>query len=582
MNERWSDYEIEDILKQLDQKHYLFRSYTFITDNGHLKKVGTGGSAVVYEMKHKNNDQQYVLKVVGFKTPCMNVYEFNKITNLQENLKINGLNVVKIYHKKILLVWFEGNTVKAVKKVDDQNQITAEKEHNFLELEFILMEKLEPVLIKNQDGQVCLITELYGTDEKMKLLHQIGKTLEKAHNAGMMHNDMKLENILYDRHKKVYKLADFGFSKISTNGFVEIKGRTAGYAAPEVIDARDRYFDVTADIYSFGMVSYLLFHNLKFPGSNNYHVNLPVQYQDDYVFPLSQETNALFSQFLLKMCAFHPTDRYQSMGEVMNELEGIMFGDVFLYKKDHQKAYVMIIFLAYFLGAVLLACLRLNDLKEQMWVETVFYLIVLITSLVELYKKKQYNSVSFILSVLCLFVFVTQRKSFIWLFILMLSILATKRLKIIISITYLVESGALFLAKIYHIHIGMPAYWSIAGIACLTLCAALDYEYTFLEERMDQMNTFFFKYHYQFFAPISFLICVFLLEYTRPQFLSVFHFIRDLPYGQFVLQSAQNGNLLKGFSIGVLLYLLWQFRIYLLVAKAKKKRSNEEFIDARI
>ncbi|XP_066265460.1 uncharacterized protein [Branchiostoma lanceolatum] len=80
---------------------------------------------------------------------------------------------------------------------------------------------------------------------------QLCEGLRTIHDAGYMHRDLKLINILVTKDNTV-KLADFGLTKREVN----ITGTVAGtllYAAPEVKE-EGKMYDKSADIYSLGLI----------------------------------------------------------------------------------------------------------------------------------------------------------------------------------------------------------------------------------------------------------------------------------------------------------------------------------------
>ena len=74
--------------------------------------------------------------------------------------------------------------------------------------------------------------------------------LKYLHSRGIVHKDIKIDNIIVDRSKKV-KLIDFGFSNNTID--TSICG-TPGYMAPEIL--RKEAYTTKADIFSVGVIMY--------------------------------------------------------------------------------------------------------------------------------------------------------------------------------------------------------------------------------------------------------------------------------------------------------------------------------------
>ncbi|MFZ5891246.1 MAG: serine/threonine protein kinase [Myxococcota bacterium] len=126
------------------------------------------------------------------------------------------------------------------------------------------------------DGALCLVTELlHGTDfqdyleqreqrgqqfsigELVSLLAPVVSTLEAAHNAGILHRDLKPRNIFILDNGGV-RLLDFGFAKFTRMRTVTQAGLIAGspnYIAPEIWRGAT-HFDHRIDVYSFGALAF--------------------------------------------------------------------------------------------------------------------------------------------------------------------------------------------------------------------------------------------------------------------------------------------------------------------------------------
>ena len=96
---------------------------------------------------------------------------------------------------------------------------------------------------------------------------QIVDGLSFIHSKGVVHRDIKLENILLDHHGNL-KIADFGVSKLVSPEVMYDACGTPAYIAPEMLTGRG-YKGVTVDIWSAGIVLYtMLFGNVPFKGQS--------------------------------------------------------------------------------------------------------------------------------------------------------------------------------------------------------------------------------------------------------------------------------------------------------------------------
>mmetsp|Transcript_8939 Transcript_8939/g.20440 ORF Transcript_8939/g.20440 Transcript_8939/m.20440 type:complete len:652 (-) Transcript_8939:590-2545(-) len=105
--------------------------------------------------------------------------------------------------------------------------------------------------------------------ESCRLFVQIVQGLEHCHNSGIVHRDVKLDNLLIDENKNI-KIVDFGFS-VSFKPGQKLKKAcgSPSYAAPEIV-ARKPYNPTSVDIWSLGVVLYAMVCGyFPFQGSSN-------------------------------------------------------------------------------------------------------------------------------------------------------------------------------------------------------------------------------------------------------------------------------------------------------------------------
>lgn len=346
----WTSEEIANILIWLDERRLPFEKYSVARDGGALRLLGRGGSADVYEAKRRGTDKNNIaIKVIGFGKQHSDSAFFKESVQAQKDIGDFQDNVVRVYdHTELWVIFDEAdNVISAVK----ENPINNQKS---LKLQFIAMEKISSVFARTKDGVIHTNPgQLLEGDEQevLKLAYDIGKALQRAHDRNILHRDIKLENVFYSPKKQQYKLGDFGIAKMTKDGFASTMAFTKGYAAPEVrgIRENDKY-DNTADIYSYGIMLFILMNNMKFPGSNTYSVNANLQYSKGYIVPRPENASEQFYQIIVKLCMFDPDQRYQSMEEVLTDIGRLMYSESLSHKKRHKNVSFIVGMLMLMLG----------------------------------------------------------------------------------------------------------------------------------------------------------------------------------------------------------------------------------------
>jgi len=162
---------------------------------------------------------------------------------------------------------------------------------------------------------------------------QVASTLAFAHRHGVIHRDIKSQNVLMDRAGNA-KLADFGIAQL-----LEVSGEsrltrsgmmvgTSDYLAPE--QAEGRPVDGRTDTYSLGIVLWeCLTGELPFPGENFVAVAMR-QLNDPLPDPRTRapETPARLAECVLRATAKNPDQRFASADEFAAELEACVDAEV--------------------------------------------------------------------------------------------------------------------------------------------------------------------------------------------------------------------------------------------------------------
>jgi len=202
---------------------------------------------------------------------------------------------------------------------------------------FIVME-----LLDGQDVERLLngVGQL-DTRAALDILSQVARGLDKAHAAGVIHRDLKPENIFVHKREDgttIVKVLDFGISKVlrpdgdlasaSVTGAADVMG-TPLYMAPEQATARHHEVGPATDVWAVGLMTVrMLTGEIYWKGDTIAEVF--VQIMSDTRWPPSSrwpDLGPTFDAWFLKSCAPKVADRFQSVGEQISELSGLLTGE---------------------------------------------------------------------------------------------------------------------------------------------------------------------------------------------------------------------------------------------------------------
>ena len=162
-------------------------------------------------------------------------------------------------------------------------------------------------------------------DRALKFTRQLCAALEAAHNEGVVHRDLKPQNILIDQADNIY-ISDFGLAK-SLEPEATLMTRTGQilgtprYMSPEQVEARE--VDHRSDLYSLGLMMYEMFTGeLPFRGESV----MQLMYQRVAEAPKDPrishpELPDYLANIILKCLEKDPAKRYQSAREILDDLD---------------------------------------------------------------------------------------------------------------------------------------------------------------------------------------------------------------------------------------------------------------------
>ncbi len=213
---------------------------------------------------------------------------------------------------------------RTIARLDHPNIIAVfdagmEDEIPWLTMRLVEGESLEVILKK--EGKLNPV-------RAVALLTQAARALDHAHRRGIVHRDVKPSNMIIERAESSDHLwlADFGIAKVlsgdTSNTRMSVAG-TPSYMSPEQITGKT--VDARADIFSFGCVAYELILGKKvFTGDSFSQIAYKlVHEQPESLAELGGLAGKAFESMVRRALAKSPEDRFQTMEEVIRELEGI-------------------------------------------------------------------------------------------------------------------------------------------------------------------------------------------------------------------------------------------------------------------
>lgn len=261
-----------------------------------LEKLGEGGMGVVYKAQDEKLNRPVALK---FLPHHVSASEMEKNRFLQEAQAAATLN-----HPNICVI----------------HDIKEEEGPKGTSHQFIVMEFVDGTTLRNK-----FETEPLKISDAITYGIQIGEALQEAHSKGIVHRDIKADNIMVNSKNQI-KVMDFGLAKLKGSLKLTRSSSTVGtlaYMAPEQIQGGE--VDLRSDIFSFGVVLFeMVTGRTPFRGEHEAAIvysiaNEEPERLDKYRPDAPQDLQHIISACLEK----DPQDRYQSMGEIIRELRRI-------------------------------------------------------------------------------------------------------------------------------------------------------------------------------------------------------------------------------------------------------------------
>ncbi len=257
-----------------------------------IEELGKGGMGRVYKVIDKKIDEEVALKLIK---PSISADKktIDRFANeLRMARKVSHRNVCRMYHLG-----------------EDEG------------LHYITMEFVRGESLKNMIGMMGQLS----TGQAVAIAKQVSEGLAEAHRLGVIHRDLKPNNIMIDR-KGNTRIMDFGIARS-----IDAKGITASgvmigtpeYMSPEQVEGKET--DRRSDIYALGVILYeMLTGILPFEGETPFSIALQHKSEKPQdPREINPQIPEDLSQLILKCLEKSKEKRFQTAEELFEELRRI-------------------------------------------------------------------------------------------------------------------------------------------------------------------------------------------------------------------------------------------------------------------
>lgn len=264
-----------------------------------IRKLGEGGTAKVYLAYDQIDERNVSLKIL--KKENIDDRKVKKFKKEAETLALlDDENIVKIYDVG-----------------QDDN------------LHYIAAEYIDGMTLKDYIRTCSPIP----VEEIVKLSQQILHGVKHAHERGVVHKDLKTQNILLDEHKNV-KITDFGIADIMDEDVTRTQSLmgTPQYIAPEILNRES--LTAQSDLYSVGIVMYeMCVMQVPFVGEKAAYIMIKQMSQPlPSIIAQRADIPQSLENVIIKATAKKLNNRYQNAKEMIEDLNQVFDAD----KMDEQ------------------------------------------------------------------------------------------------------------------------------------------------------------------------------------------------------------------------------------------------------
>jgi eukaryotic-like serine/threonine-protein kinase len=255
-----------------------------------VRLLGQGGMGAVYQARDKELDRQVAIKVI------------------RADMAANP-EILRRFKQELILA--RQITHKNVIRIFDLGQADGIK---FITMEYIEGENLQGVLRRKKKLEPA---------EAANILAQVCRALEAAHNEGVIHRDLKPQNIMVDKSGRAYVM-DFGIARSMVGAGLTQTGALIGtpdYMSPE--QAKGQPLDARSDLFSIGIIFYEMLSG-KVPFDADTTMGKLWKRTNEPARPLDELDKTIprpLSDIVRKCLEIDPQKRFASTGELLRQIE---------------------------------------------------------------------------------------------------------------------------------------------------------------------------------------------------------------------------------------------------------------------
>ena len=255
-----------------------------------LQLLGRGGMGAVYRARDREVEREVALKVIR---PDLAGH-----LNITRRFKQELILARQITHKNVIRIFdlgeAEGTKFISMEYIDGRDLASTQAERG----------KLPP-------------------EEAAAIIEQVCRGLDAAHTEGVIHRDLKPQNIMVDKHGRV-AVMDFGLARSSEMSALTQVGQLLGtpkYMSPE--QAKGEEVDSRSDLFSLGLIFYELLTG-KSPYEAPTSFGTLLKRTQEHARPpieLDHSIPKFMNDIVVKCLEIDPQRRYASAQEILRDLE---------------------------------------------------------------------------------------------------------------------------------------------------------------------------------------------------------------------------------------------------------------------